>query len=348
MTESLSSLAYYGECPTGTGKIKAQAEHFQVVEQLGYEFSGTGEHLMLQIRKTGENTRFVANELAKACGVRSQEVGWAGLKDRHAVTVQWLSLPYPQGQTPDLTDFLQKYPHIQVLQMQRHHKKLRPGELQGNEFSIVLSELSDPDEALSRLARIAHIGVPNYFGQQRFGQAFNNVQEARRWGRDNVRTRNQTQRSMYLSAARAWIFNRIVSTRLEQGCFDQCLTGDIVLTPDESHLVLANELVQWNQKITTQQAQISAALAGDNALPTAQEALALEQACVDAEPDLMALIRGNRMRHERRAICLRPQDFCWQVHPEGIEIHFSLAAGEFATAIIREVINEVAVERHYD
>lgn len=348
MTDLLSSLAYLCGKPTAKAKIKAKPEHFKVVEDLGYRFSGDGEHVMVRIRKTGENTSFVANELAKACGVKSKDVSWAGLKDRHAVTEQWLSVHMPQGKFPNLSMFLAQYPSIEVLEMQRHNKKLRPGDLRGNRFEVVLSEVTDMDDVLRRLAVVAEQGVPNYFGNQRFGREGNNVTEARRWGRDNVRSRNQNQRSLYLSSARSWIFNHIVSARIEAACFYRFIDGDVALVGKEQVLVAADQLAEWSAKLQQGEAVISAALAGDNALPTQNEALALEQPQLDAEPDLMALIRGNRMRHDRRAVSLMPQDLSWDVDGDQITLRFALDAGSFATSIVRELIEEIPVERVYE
>lgn len=347
MSDILSTLAYLNGVPQASAKLKAEPHHFQVREELGYPLSGHGEHLMVRIRKTGENTSFVANELAKACSVKSKDVGWAGLKDRHAVTEQWLSVHLPHGETPDFAPFLAQYPSIEILEITRHHKKLRPGDLQGNQFTLTLSEVSDMAAVLPRLQRIAETGVPNYFGAQRFGNEGNNVEEARRWGRENVRTRNQNKRSLYLSAARSWIFNQIVSERIKQGLFEQFIEGDIALLNGESHCVEAAQLATFNQQLATNSVQISAALAGDNALPTQAAALALEQPQLDAEPDLMALIRGNRMRHERRPIALKAQDLRWEVEGDQLTLHFSLEAGCFATAIVRELVEEIPVERTY-
>ncbi|MCG3759265.1 tRNA pseudouridine(13) synthase TruD [Vibrio cincinnatiensis] len=348
MSDLLSPLAYLCGQPIAKAKIKAAPEHFKVVEDLGYEFSGQGEHVMVCIRKTGENTSFVANELAKACGVKSKDVGWAGLKDRHAVTEQWLSVYLPDGKFPNLAAFEAQYPSIEVLAMTRHHKKLRPGDLRGNHFELLLSEVSDMDEVMRRLPIIAQQGVPNYFGQQRFGRDGNNVTEARRWGRDNVRSRNQNQRSLYLSAARSWIFNHIVSQRIQVGCFDRFIEGDIALKEGQAILISAEQLAEFNQQLALQQVQVSVALAGDNALPTEKEALLIEQRELDAEPELMALIRGNRMRHERRAISLIPQHFSWEVEGNTIKLKFTLDAGSFATSIIRELVEEIPVERVYE
>lgn len=347
MSDILSPLAYLNGQPTATAKLKAEAAHFVVIEDLGFEFTGSGEHLMVRIRKTGENTSFVANELAKACGVKSKDVSWAGLKDRHAVTEQWLSVHLPKGETPDFSDFLAQYPSIEILATDRHNKKLRPGDLVGNRFEITLSEVSDTESVISRLETVSKVGVPNYFGSQRFGNEGNNLSEARRWGRDNVRTRNQNKRSLYLSAARSWIFNLILSERIEQGIFSQAIEGDIVLHNGAQEPVTDTNLEQMNESISSGTSSLSVALAGDNALPTSGKALEIEQKHVDAEPDLMALIRGNRMRHDRRAAALKPQDLAWKVEQDNVILSFSLDAGSFATAIVRELVQEIEVERQY-
>lgn len=347
MSDILSSLAYLNGKPTAQGKLKLKPEHFQVKENLGFDFTGEGEHLMLRIRKTGENTSFVANELAKACGVKSMDVSWAGLKDRHAVTEQWLSVHLPKGDMPDFSAFLAQYPSIEIVATDRHNKKLRPGDLIGNEFVVTLSEVTDVEEVVSRLEKIIQTGVPNYFGSQRFGHDGNNVDEARRWGRDNVRTRNQNKRSLYLSAARSWIFNAIVSSRIEQGAFEQVLEGDLLQASNELLLVDSVNSAEVNEKVKAGDYLITAAMAGDNALPTQAQALLLEQPQLDAEPDLMALIRGNRMRHDRREIALKAQNLSWQVAGDEVTLRFALESGCFATSIVRELIEEIEVERSY-
>lgn len=336
MSDILNHLAYLHGKPSAKAKLKVEPEHFIVKEDLGFEFTGSGEHLMLKIRKTGENTSFVANELAKFLGVKSKDVSWAGLKDRHAVTEQWLSVHLPKGYVPDLSLFSKRHPSVEILESSRHNKKLRPGDLQGNFFEITLTEVSDVAEVETRLQRVSEQGVPNYYGEQRFGRNGNNVSEAGRWGRENVRTRNQNKRSLYLSAARSWIFNQIVSNRIEQDCFAAPIEGDIVM--------LNGKPQPFEQEFDA----ITAALAGDNELPTQGAARALEQEVVDSEPDLMALIRGNRMRHDRREISLHPTDLSWSAEQDEVKVCFWLSSGNFATSIFREVVEEIPFEREFN
>ncbi|OEF27798.1 tRNA pseudouridine(13) synthase TruD [Vibrio rumoiensis] len=350
MTDILAPFAYLLGKPTAQAKVKAQAKDFQVIEDLGFAFSGEGEHFMVKIRKEGENTAYVANELAKACGVSSKSISWAGLKDRHAVTEQWLSVHLPKiGDELDIATFEAQHPSVKILETARHNKKLRPGDLVGNGFVIRLVEVTHVDDVVARLEKVKSLGVPNYFGSQRFGREGNNLSEARRWGRDNVRTRNQNQRSLYLSTARSWIFNHIVSHRIELQCFHQLLDGDLVHnTNDEQLLVDEQNLETLQQQLNEKVLQLTAALAGDNALPTENKAEALETQFLDAEPDLMKLIRGNRMRHDRRPVALYADNMSWQVDGSDVVVSFSLPSGSFATSILREVVNEIEIERVYN
>ncbi len=348
MTDILAELAYLHGKPTSKAKLKAKPEHFVVKENLGFEFSGSGEHLMVRIRKTGENTSFVVNELAKVCGVKSKNIGWAGLKDRHAITEQWLSIQLPKLDTPDFSVFEQQYPSIQILETARHNRKLRPGDLIGNDFEITLSEVTDTDDVEARIQQVIENGVPNYFGAQRFGREGNNLSEARRWGRDNVRTKNQNQRSLYLSTARSWIFNHIVSSRMNKGVLNTLIAGDIVSQSDKLIEIDEVNISGFQEELEAGKSALTAALAGDNALPTKEDALEIEQAVVDAESELMALIRGNRMRHDRRDVLLRPLGLSFKVEDSMIELSFSLTSGSFATSIVRELIEEIPVERHFD
>ncbi len=328
MSHILDEFAYLYGKPKAKAIYKECVEDFQVTEELGYDLSGSGEHLCVLIEKSSENTRFVANELAKACGVKSRDVSWVGLKDRHALTRQWFSVYLPKGD-PDLEVLEEKHPNIKVIQIARHHKKLRTGELQGNYFVIRLTHIQHLEELKQRI-KLIESGVPNYFGIQRFGYQGDNLKEARRWGRDNVRTRNNNQRSLYLSSARSWIFNRIVSQRIKSGHFSQVLQGDYLSSGE-----LVNE--QNHAELNEKSLYITAALVGDNQLPTQGQALALEQNEVDREPDLMSLIRNNRMQHDRRAICLVPEALEWAQYGDDIVLSFFLPSGAYATSVIREL-----------
>ncbi|MGF1763098.1 tRNA pseudouridine(13) synthase TruD [Aliivibrio kagoshimensis] len=348
MSDVMSEFGWLNGQPLSQGKIKVSPQDFIVKELLGYEFTGSGEHFMVKIRKTGENTKYVVNELAKACGVKSRDVSWAGLKDRHAVTEQWLSVYLPTQTEPDLSEFVASHPGIEVLATTRHNKKLRPGDLKGNAFVLRATEVTNIEEVEKRLSLVAAHGVPNYFGEQRFGHNGNNVTEARRWGKENVRTRDNNKRSFYLSAARSWIFNQVLSKRIEQASLLSVLVGDMLLD-DNGRVIVANSdnIAELQDNVSQGRYQITGPLAGDNDFGTEAEVEALEKATAEQEPDLMKLIRGNRMRHERRALMLKPSAFEWTVGENEFSLAFELEAGSFATVIVRELIEQIAVEPHY-
>ncbi|MEZ8144598.1 tRNA pseudouridine(13) synthase TruD [Enterovibrio sp. FF113] len=340
MTDVMTSLAYLNGKPTATGRLKAKPEHFFVSETLDFTPAGHGEHFLVRIRKIGENTKYVVNELAKACGVKSRDVSWAGLKDRHAVTEQWFSVHLPGQPDPDLTEFLETHEGIDaILETTRHDKKLRPGDLIGNRFSLVITDFDGDDAIEARLVSIRDKGVPNYFGSQRFGRDGNNVVAAREWGQDKIRVRDKSQRSFYLSAARSYLFNLVLSARIKQDMAHTPMRGDMLID-DTDHLKMVLEINKANELLEKGIWQISGPMTGDNALPTEADARKFEQAIINQEPDLLAVIRSNRMRHDRRALMLFPQDMAW-THDEGtLTVSFSLPAGSFATAVMRELIQD--------
>ncbi|MFN7665513.1 MAG: tRNA pseudouridine(13) synthase TruD, partial [Inhella sp.] len=176
--------------PTGaSATLKQFKEDFVVTELPLQPPSGAGEHLWLEVEKNGANTAFVAQQLAAAAGVKDWDVGYAGLKDRYALTRQGFSLYFPKGEAPDLTQL--QHPEFRVLSQSRHLKKLRPGDLQGNRFRIVLRDVMGDRGAIeANLQAVAAQGVPNYFGPQRFGFEGGNVEQGRAMLAREIRVRN--------------------------------------------------------------------------------------------------------------------------------------------------------------
>ena len=226
-----------------------------------------------------------------------------------------------------------------MLATDRHDKKLRPGDLAGNQFTLRLRDLSDPQEVVTRLTLIEQGGVPNYFGSQRFGHDGNNVVKARQWGNDEFRVRDKSKRSFYLSAARSWLFNLVLSARIELQTVNQVLLGDSLVVNGEA-VIAAEDLEHYQAVMDKRQGELTAPMMGDNALPTQGVAQEFEMQVVEQEPLLLKLIRDNRMRHERRPLLLRPTELAWQQQDDDISVSFGLPAGCFATAVVRELIQE--------
>ena len=230
----LPEWPYAQERPTATAKLRVKAEDFEVEELPAVEPSGQGSHLWLWIEKNQANTDWVATQLAKAGGCSPRDVGYAGMKDRHAITRQWFSMPSAAGAKGDFAD--PGIEGVRILQTSLHEKKLRRGVLQGNRFRILLRDLDGDTSSLdARLNFIATRGVPNYFGQQRFGFGGSNVQRAAQWLEQGGRL-PRNKRSIYLSALRSFLFNHVLAKRLENDCWDSLMDGDLAML-DGTHSI---------------------------------------------------------------------------------------------------------------
>ena len=205
--------------PAQGGTIRTTPESFLVTEDLGYGLSGSGEHCFLDITKRGANTGWVAEKIAEFAEVKPMDVGYAGRKDRHAVTRQWFSVYLPARNV----DFEKmQIEGVTLHAASRHSRKLRPGEIKANHFEIHIEAPNlDQSEVSDRLSGIINGGFPNYFGPQRFGRGLHNLDAADRFLRQNGKP--EGNRGMLLSAARSWLFNLYLSDQLRAG---QLQAGD--------------------------------------------------------------------------------------------------------------------------
>ena len=337
---AFNDLTWLHGKPQGQGILKANPEDFVVVEDLGFAPDGEGEHLLVRILKTDCNTRFVADALAKFLKIHAREVSFAGQKDKHAVTEQWLCARLPGKEMPDLSKF--QLEGCQVLEYARHKRKLRLGALKGNQFTLILREISDRDDVERRLQAVAAQGVPNYFGTQRFGIGGSNLLGALRWAESGAAVRDRNKRSFWLSAARSGLFNQQVSIRLKKPEFNQVVDGDALQLAGRGSWFVATseERMQLQERVDNRELLITAALPGSGEWGSQREALAAEQAAVAEETPLQALLVREKVEAARRAMLLYPQQMSWNWWDDvTVELHFWLPAGSFATSVVRELIN---------
>ncbi|AGJ89434.1 tRNA pseudouridine(13) synthase TruD [Raoultella ornithinolytica] len=337
---AFNELTWLHGKPQGQGILKANPEDFVVVEDLGFAPDGEGEHLLVRILKTDCNTRFVADALAKFLKIHAREVSFAGQKDKHAVTEQWLCARLPGKEMPDLSKF--QLEGCQVLEYARHKRKLRLGALKGNQFTLILREISDRDEVERRLQAVAAQGVPNYFGAQRFGIGGSNLLGALRWAESGAPLRDRNKRSFWLSAARSGLFNQQVSIRLKKPEFNQVVDGDALQLAGRGSWFVATpeERAQLQERVDNRELMITAALPGSGEWGSQREALAAEQAAVAEETQLQALLVREKVEAARRAMLLYPQQMSWNWWDDvTVELRFWLPAGSFATSVVRELIN---------
>jgi tRNA pseudouridine13 synthase len=333
-------LTYLHGKPQGQGLLKANPEDFLVVEDLGFSPDGEGEHLLVRVLKNGCNTRFVADALAKFLKVHAREVSFAGQKDKHAVTEQWLCVRLPGKEMPDLSQF--QLEGCQVLEYARHKRKLRPGALKGNAFTLVLREVSNREDAEARLQAIADKGVPNYFGAQRFGIGGSNLQGALRWAQSDAPVRDRNKRSFWLSAARSALFNHIVSERLKKPDFNQVVDGDALQLAGRGSWFVATdeEMPELQSRVDRRELMITASLPGSGEWGTQRAALDFEQQTLAEASLLQSLLLREKVDAARRAMLLYPQQLSWNWWDDvTVEVRFWLPAGSFATSVVRELIN---------
>jgi tRNA pseudouridine13 synthase len=326
----------YGTPPL-TATLRSIPEDFRVEEILGYEPDGEGEHAFLWVEKREANTDWVARELARFAGVSPMNVGYAGLKDRHAITRQAFTVQLPGKADPDWSAF----PHaeVNVLSSTRHKRKLKRGALRGNRFVLVLRDVQgDRSRAEEVLQAIASRGVPNYFGEQRFGREGGNVAQARAMFAG--RRVDRDKRSILLSAARSHIFNNVLAARVERDAWDKPLEGEIWslagsrswFGPEPFDDLLAARLAQGD-------IHPSGPLWGQGDSPAGSVAGEWEREVAATYSDLADGLVAARMDQERRPLRLLPKDLRWQWQDdETLELSFELPAGAYATVVARELI----------
>ncbi|MFT5447704.1 MAG: tRNA pseudouridine13 synthase [Gammaproteobacteria bacterium] len=343
-----------GNRPVGT--IKTAPDHFQVVEIPSVLPSGDGSHRWLELERVGMNTEFAARQIARIAGVAKRDVGYAGLKDRHARTRQWFSVPGFED-AEALVEPLAEC-GLQVHTSARHERKLRRGALRGNRFKILVlagdnqqcfeadGEAGDValNEAVCASVEVLRVrGAANYFGPQRFGHHGNNLHHAQRMLLDGKRVRERHLRGLYLSAARSALFNQVLSARVRDGSWDSLLPGEAVMLDGSASWFLTDAVDdQLTERLAAFDVHPSGPLVGDGDSPATAVAAQIESAALaDCEAWLDAL-RATRMEPARRALRVSLVDLQIRQAPgEGWWLEFSLPAGAYATMMLREIFDVV-------
>lgn len=325
-------------------RMRASVEDFRVEEIDGFDASGSGEHLLLSIEKRGMNTTHAARRIAQWAGVAESAIGYAGLKDRHAVTRQRFSVWLPKKVSPDLASL--QSDDFMVLAADWHSRKLPRGALTGNRFVLALRDVegtcADIEE---RLQTIAARGVPNYFGEQRFGRGGDNVVQALAMfaGR---RVRRE-ERSILLSAARSQIFNDVLGLRVTRGDWNRAVEGEVFML-EGSHSVFGP--VDIDESISTRLAGFdihpTGPMWGRGELRPQGEVKTLEAGVAQAHAELCSGLEAAGMKQERRGLRLPVTGMAWQwLGDDALALSFQLPAGSYATTVLRELGDVEDVQR---
>jgi len=326
----------YG-APPASGVLRSEPEDFVVEEDLGFAPAGTGQHLLLKVRKRNANTQWVARELARRAGCRPADVGYAGLKDRRAVAIQWFSVPRPavqiSWQEGGGADFA-------VLEAHPHARKLPRGALAANQFTVRVVA-SDGDGArlaallAPRLAEIVHRGVPNYFGPQRFGRGGANLARLA----EDPAALHPSERGFVISAARSVIFNAVLATRVTDGSWEQLLVGDLAnLEGRGSVFAVEGHEEDLPERSTQLQIHPTGPLWGRGSPATRGEVLEIESRVAALYGAESRLCSAAGMHQERRSLRLAVHELSCAAERAGVVLRFRLVRGGFATAVLRELV----------
>jgi len=319
--------------PLSVARLRAEPEDFLVEEELGFQASGTGQHVLLKVRKRNANTLWIARELANACGCRPGDVGCAGLKDRRAVAVQWFSVPQSRLAPQDWVG--KGGAEYEVLEAHRHSRKLPRGALAGNRFVIrARGTAVDAASLAARLTAIGTRGVPNYFGPQRFGRGGANLQ---RMG-EELRALRPAERGFILSAARSLVFNAVLAERVADGSWEHLESGDLAnLDGRASHFRVEAVDETLAARCARLDIHPTGPLWGSGAPLSGGRVLELEQRAASGLITACGLVARAGMEQERRSLRLAVRELSWRREEDAVILEFRLSRGAYATAVLREV-----------
>ncbi|MCS7193865.1 MAG: tRNA pseudouridine(13) synthase TruD [Meiothermus sp.] len=324
------------DLPGVEGVIRSRPEEFQVCEVPAYLPRGEGEHLFLLLEKRGLTTRAVLEFLRDRLGVSEEQIGVAGLKDKHALTQQWISLP---SRYEARLEVLQELPGLRLLHWARHPHKLRVGHLKGNRFRILIRGATAPDSAervRAVLSRLAQQGVPNYYGPQRFGLGGLNPQKGYALAtRGKAHTPPWLGRFL-LASLQSLLFNDWLALRMKLGLFDRVVEGDVAKKHDTGGEFWVEDAGAENPRAQRFEISATGALFGRKYREARGAARALE----DQVLEKYGLTRQHfaRRRGDRRPIRLPLTEWDVEAVPEGVWVSFFLPKGAYATAVLREVM----------
>ena len=334
-------LSRVGPIADATAIIRSVPEDFRVSEQLGFVPDGQGEHVFLYIEKRGLNTADLVQRVSLLAGIHPRDIGFSGLKDRNAVTRQWLSVRMAGKPEPDWQR-LQVNDEVFVLECQRHSRKLKRGVHRSNGFALRLRDVQgDTEGVVSALERIRDRGVPNSFGEQRFGRDGGTLLQAQAWMLRGARKLSHSKRGLFLSALRSDLFNRLLAQRVQDGTWDRLQLGDVCQLQGSRSLFPCTELdAALQQRAAAGDVHPGLPLWGGGeslqspALVAAQKALLAPQAAV------CEFLEQAGLSVAYRPARLMPDDFSWRFCDDGsLLLTFHLPPGSYATALLAETLN---------
>ena len=331
------------ELPGTGGQLRSHDDDFLVDEEPAYLPSGTGDHVYARIEKRGITTRFAVAAIAQALGVYERDIGVAGMKDRHAVTKQWISLPPPT--TVEAVQAL-ALPDVTILEVSRHGNKLRTGHVRSNAF--VLRVRGAAPDAVQRaqviLARLLEApGAPNFYGEQRFGRDRDNADKGRALlAGDRGVARDKKLARLFVSALQSELFNAWLTARMADGLYREVLQGD-VLHKVNGGMFTSEDPVIDTSRLRAGELVLTGPMFGDRMRKPpdgtpADEREAKILAAAGLAPDAFSTVRHLAEGTRRDATIHVANGTVNSVADGTFEVAFALPGGAYATTVMREVM----------
>jgi tRNA pseudouridine13 synthase len=322
------------------GELKREPAHFVVQEIPLYLPSGQGEHVYVTFTREGWTTRSLQKRLAAVFGLRETGVGFAGLKDKDAVVTQTFSLHLHTISVEEVEAKVAEQLPVKVLEVSRHMNKLRRGHLLGNRFSILLSEPA-PDSlgpAQKIAAALKERGLPNYFGEQRFGIQGDNAERGRCLIKKGKGPREKWLRQLLLSAYQSELFNLWLGRRIKRGLFDIILPGDIAKKTDTGGLFTVEDPNAEQKRFDAGEISFTGPIFGSKMTAASGRAGQMEQEILEAEELDNTLLAQNGLKGGRRRARLNLDSLSIDRRDGGLLFNFALPKGSYATTLLREFI----------
>ena len=328
------------------GEIKKTPEDFQVIEKLGFELSGEGEHVWLFIQKRDLNTQDITKRLARLANVPRKDVGYSGLKDKNAVTQQWFSVRFPTGEEPDWLTLNDE--QLKILKIQKHHKKLKVGTHQSNHFKVKVRgcQIDDPVALERTLKDIEKNGFLNLFAEQRFGREGANIQKAEAWLKGELKVKSPKDQGFLLSVLRAQLSNAYLLARQKINLINKAICGDIVGFPGANSWfnVTADNLDEVNQRLSQNELVLAGILPGvDKKLSLIAEGREFAER-IWSQFECYTDLLQRKVEMGFRAAIVWPTSFVFSYDEnEGaVELEFELPTGSYATALLDALSGRIA------
>jgi tRNA pseudouridine13 synthase len=322
------------------GNIKECPEDFIVNEIPVYEPEGKGEHLFINLTKKGITTREVQKHIARLFGTRRQDVNYAGIKDKHAVATQLFSVWLKDGQDKHLIYQLEEELPLTINHFAFHPRKIKSGHLAGNAFSIRIRNLNIPvakaAEKADEIARLLTVsGIPNFYGDQRFGMEGDNARKGLEIITGERREKNRWLRLFLMSSYQSYLFNYYLYRRMQEGLFVRMMEGDVAKKHETGGIFVVEDGDREQERLENQEICYTGPVYGKKMTPAQSDSGRFEEKILREQSIDLQTLREARLTGTRRQGILIPR-IRVEEEPESIRLHFTLPKGAFATIVVRE------------